>query len=434
MRIQDHIGMISWSILDKGLYIGFGFVQIIILHYTSASEYALYALLIFLHSWIFTISDSFALQSLIQFGMDIENQNKVNFISLLTHIIFTLGIALIIYFLRNPLSVFFDKPQITQIASVLPILSLVFVPKAFCQKIIYRIQNMFYLFLTNLVFFGLTTILILNGIKNNSSLNFQSLSFYYICGSLMSSIFALILVRQHLKFGRQGKISLKTIFGFSRKITLINLLNSFPKQIDAFIITIFFPLETVGLYAAAKNLFRLFDEAINALYGLLYPAGVKNILRGNIESLERILSKAVSFVFWGFIIISLILLSNIGSYLFNNLFPSSYSNSIYYFRILLISTPFLSFIAFYSILTAANKLRQVFYSVLISNICFFIATLSICNYQMQNLVPLGLIIYNIMLGSLGLFLGMKYYNFKLNMLLIAFVDSFIFIKSKLLTK
>jgi O-antigen/teichoic acid export membrane protein len=434
MRVQDHIGLISWSLVDKGLYIAFGFVQIIILHYTSLSEFGLYALLIFLHSWIFTISDSFALQSLIQFGMQEESQKKVNLISLVTHIVLTFGVSLIIYFLRYPISSFFNEPRIIEIGNILPILSIVFIPKAFCQKIIYRIQNMFYLFLTNLAFFGITSFLIFTFIFLKNNLDFHYLSLFYLLGSLSSSIVAIVLTRKSLRFSNNGLIKIKTIFNFSWRMTSINLLNSFPKQIDPFIMKIFFPLETVALYSAAKNLFRLFDEAINALYGLLYPAGVKNLAKGTTENLERLLSKAVSFVFWGFIVISVVFISPVGSYIFDYIIPSSFQNSIDYFRLLLISTPFLSFIAFYSILTAENKLKSVFFAVLISNIFFFTVSLIVGKMHLMNYLPLGLISYNIGLGLIGLILGMTNYNFKLNLIFRAFGDSYNFLKTKLKIK
>lgn len=107
MRIQDHIGMISWSLLDKALFIFYGFIFILVINYATPIEYGLYSLLVAIHSWIFTISDSFALQSLIQFGMRQENRKKVNLIGLSNHTVITIGSSLLVFFFRSLFNKYF---------------------------------------------------------------------------------------------------------------------------------------------------------------------------------------------------------------------------------------------------------------------------------------------------------------------------------------
>jgi O-antigen/teichoic acid export membrane protein len=241
---------------------------------------------------------------------------------------------------------------------------------------------------------------------------------------------ALILTYKHISFSHRGEIGWRKIYEFSWKMTVINLLHSLPKNIDIFIIKIFFTLEVVGLYSAAKNLFRVFEETINALNGLLYPASVRNLEKKNFDSLHDMLSKSVSFIMFGFIILTLIFYTRLGTWVIEFLLPNKYMYSLQYFRILLIASPFMSFIAFYTLLTADNKLSKVLFGVSISNL-FFLGLLivtGLCNYV--TILPLGLVVYYLCLGLIGLYYGQKIYNFRNKSILRAFYDTIFFIKNK----
>ena len=412
LRVQDHIGLISWSLIDKGLYILYGFVLIVIMNRTDLPEFGLYSLLIGLHTWIFTISDSFALQSLIQFGMNEKNRSKVNLIALFTHLSLTLGVSLVLFLLRVPLSHLFNEPRIEDIAAFLPILTLAFIPRTFCQKIIYRIQNMFYLFLTNLLFFGVITIFVLIGISNGGRLNFGSLSYYYLYGSIASSIMALILTYKHISFSRTGEIGWRKIYEFSWKMTLINLLHSFPRNIDIFIIKIFFTLDTVGLYSAAKNLFRVFDEALNALNGLVYPAAIKHQQNRDEIYVLALLKKSVSFIFIGFLLCVIILELGLSNYLINLLLSSRYINSIQYFNLLILSAPFMAFWYIFSIMMAKNKLLDLLKITIISSFLTIVIFTSIGLLNYPTLVPIGYVSYILISGLFALYYANKYFNYK----------------------
>lgn len=59
MRIQDHIGKITWTVLDKGLFITYGIIRMLQVSRMQPSEFGLFALLDALVLTIGTLSDNF---------------------------------------------------------------------------------------------------------------------------------------------------------------------------------------------------------------------------------------------------------------------------------------------------------------------------------------------------------------------------------------
>jgi hypothetical protein len=115
LKLQDNIGLVSWTAFDKITYILYGVVSLLQMKYLEPDHLGLFALLINLHTWIFIISDSLALQNIIQFGVERENRKIVNLYSLILLIILTLGSSLIFYLFRHPLSDLFEEGRIVNL-------------------------------------------------------------------------------------------------------------------------------------------------------------------------------------------------------------------------------------------------------------------------------------------------------------------------------
>ncbi len=431
MKAQDHIGLISWSLLDKGLFLLYGFVMIIVMNYTAPKEFGLFSLLIALHTWIFTVSDSFALQSLIQFGMNKETRYKVNLISLIIHVSLTMTVSLLIYIFRDGLASLFQEERIKEIGAFLPLLSLAFIPRSYCQKIIYRIQNMKFLFFVNLIFFGSITALIFNRISQVHVLQFSDLSIFYLVGSGLSSLIAVILIRKELKFEKNASFKLSKFFQFGWQMTTTSLLFTLPRQLDVLFLKLFFSLETVGLYSAAKNIFRVFDEAMSAISGLIYPSAVRQINNQNRNALVDLLSKSSSFMFFAFGLLIVLLTCGLSNVMFTYLLPQRYLMSQNYFNILLIGALFLPFTFIYSVMVALDKLKKIILVSFIGNIIFFFSIYIIGSTNNINWTPIPLIIYYAYLGFTGALLSYKLLNITPKMMFRAYFDIKNYLQSSL---
>jgi O-antigen/teichoic acid export membrane protein len=349
--------------------------------------------------------------------MNLENRKKVNLIGLLIHLIITVGSALIFFIFKDLLAGLFNAPIIIELAIYLPILTLAFIPRAYCQKLIYREQKMFLLFLTNLVFFGVNAIYILIIIFQEGILDFHTLIFGYIIGSLFSSIVAIILTRKLLQFSLNGDISVRQVLNFNWKMTFGSLLYAVPRQLDTVLLKIFFSLDTIGIYSAAKTIFRVFDEAMNAVTALVYPSTVRFVKNNREQDLESIISKTFSFGFAIFFTTFVILICGGSSYLFHlPIIPLKYQSALHYFNLMLISLPFLPFTVIYLVNIAYGRMTEYFLMVCTGVIIFFIFTMYIGLNNLQTIIPLGLASFYISVGLIGFFYSKKILGIKYNSL------------------
>jgi O-antigen/teichoic acid export membrane protein len=88
---------------------------------------------------------------------------------------------------------------------------------------------------------------------------------------------------------------------------MTNALHSLPKQLDSYLVSYFFGTSATGIYYSAKTLFRVFEETLAAVQGLIYPAAVRYVERNDKVGLKIVMTKAVSFLFFAFLFIVIIL-------------------------------------------------------------------------------------------------------------------------------
>ena len=154
MRIQDHIGKITWTVLDKGLFITYGIIRMLQVSRMQPSEFGLFALLDALVLTIGTLSDNFSLQSIIRFGSDNSLRPKINALSMISHTGLSMGLALIIFLSKTHLSLLFSEPRLIQVATYLPLLCLLNLPRIMSVKFLLRDTKMKEVFITNSIWFG----------------------------------------------------------------------------------------------------------------------------------------------------------------------------------------------------------------------------------------------------------------------------------------
>src|SRR5690606_6564718 len=137
-QLQYHISKISWTFADKILYVIYGFILLLQISIMAPSDFALFNFLLALNTWIFVISDSFALQSVIQYGFDLLNRRKVNTYSVLLHLIIVIVLSGALYALQGIITNLLDEPRFLEITPYLPLLSLFMIPRTYCLKLMLR--------------------------------------------------------------------------------------------------------------------------------------------------------------------------------------------------------------------------------------------------------------------------------------------------------
>ncbi|MBI5325571.1 MAG: oligosaccharide flippase family protein [Ignavibacteriae bacterium] len=429
MKVQEHLGKISWSIADKFLYILYGLVMIIQIKYIDPKEFGLYGLLINLHTWIFIVADAY-LTNLIQFGMNKDNVRLVNTYSIFVHIIIAFGASLVFFTIQTPLSNVFNEPRIKEIANYLPLLCLVFIPRTFCVKLLLRDHKMQKLFWVDVGFFGTMAILTVYYIYTYHLLNFNLMLVIYFAGSIISTLISILLTLGSLEFGFSGGIKLKKLLSFGFPLMLTSAFNALPKQLDIYMVQFFFSTSVVGIYYSAKTLFRFFEETASAAISLVYPAAVRALESKNYKGLNDLMTKATSFVFISFLIIIIPLELGLSKLLIEWFLPVRYHLAVTHFNVLMIASIGLPFVILSTIINASQKPYTVLLYVIISLVLSFITYYFVGLSGNQYLIPVGVIVYLISLGILCFIYVNKQYNFRVSQIFRAVGDSYNYLKGK----
>jgi O-antigen/teichoic acid export membrane protein len=215
---------------------------------------------------------------------------------------------------------------------------------------------------------------------------------------------------------------------FALPYTLYSGIQYIPKQLDVFLVQYFFSTATVGIYNSAKTLFRVFDESINASFGLVYPPAVKLIASGDKKGLKDLMTKAVSFLLV-FILIGVVLLESGLSHLIITFFIPKYAMAIGQFNVLLFAAIALPFTLLSTILIAEGKPWLMVLFVSISVTCSLITFYIVGSLASPNLIPLGIVVNASVNGFLCLIYSRKHYGFSYSFVFRAVGDSVNFAKS-----
>lgn len=428
MKIQEHIGKISWSVADKFLYVLYGLVLLFQINALTPEIFGLYQLLIALNTWFFIVADSFALQGIIQFGANEANRKKVNLISLIFCISITIGLSVIIYIFKYPLSSFFHEQRLIEIANFLPLLNIFTIPRVFCIKILYRDQRLRDVFFVDLIFFGTMTVISFYYIFTIHILSLNNMLMIYFAGTILSSILSIIVTRKHLEFSTEGKIKIKELTSFGIPMVLQGAMHSLPKLLDVFIVLRFFTATEVGIYASAKNLYRIFDQVGDAAYGLIYPSAVKAISSNNQNGLFALMTKGVSFMLISFLILIVILELGFSKFFITTFLPYKYFAAIGQFNLMILAAIWIPFIICSLIITASGKPKVVLLIVTISTFFSFITFYIVGYLGKPDLIPLGVIAYNVIFGAISYFYLNKKYGFPFRMIFRSVGDSINYLK------
>ncbi|MDQ1264658.1 MAG: hypothetical protein QG559_1659 [Campylobacterota bacterium] len=108
--------------------------------------------------------------------------------------------------------------------------------------------------------------------------------YIYLTGTAIASVNSIIMSRKQIRFSKNGDIKLKDLIKFGLPMALQSAFHSMPRQLDIYIIQALFSTGIVGIYSSAKSLYRFFDEASSAAYGLVYPTAVKLIESKNTKT------------------------------------------------------------------------------------------------------------------------------------------------------
>lgn len=430
MRVKDHLDKISWSFANRLIYLVWGLVNLIIIGHTDPFNYGLYFLFTQLITYLASVSDSFSLQGLIQFGKKEEDRPKLNSMAMLLQSFFLFIIPLILFLFRHQFAGLLGGDDFIEVSYFLPLISVFVIPRTFAYKVLARDLDYKKSFIIDLVNFGMMTLVIIYYIFTKDFLYFNDLIISYLIGGVSSGVYSTIILMKKSSFGTRGTITFKKYMNFAVPWTVHAVFYSSVKYLDVYAIS--FAINTadsikiVGLYSSAKTLFKVFEQLSDGVSALVYPSAIKNI--DYKEKVRSIMTKSTSFILVLNLIIFIILQLGFADFIIFNFLPIKFHEATSYFKIMLFASLFLPFASLNMILTAINKIKSVVYISIIAAITSLISIFVIAHFAEYKYVSLGIVIYYVIIGLSSLYIVKKQLGFPISDIFRAIPDTRNFIK------
>jgi O-antigen/teichoic acid export membrane protein len=430
LRVKDHLDKISWSFANRLIYLVWGLINLVIIGYTDPYNIGLYFLFTQLITYLASVSDSFSLQGLIQFGKAEDDRPKLNTIAMTLQTFFLFLIPLILFFFRHQFAGLLGGDDFIEVSYFLLLISVFVIPRTFAYKVLARdldYKKSFFIDLTN---FGVMALVIAYYIYTKDFLYFNDLIISYLIGGSFSGIYSSIILFKKSSFSIKGRITFKKYLNFAIPWTIHAIFYSSVKYLDVYAISFAIntkdSIKTVGLYSSAKILFKVFEQLSDGVSALVYPSAIKNI--DFKEKVKSIMTKSTSFILVLNLSVFIILQIGLADYLIYNFLPTKFHEATSYFKIMLFASLFLPFASLNMILTAINKIKSVVYISIIAAITSLISIFVIAHVAENKFVSLGIVIYYIIIGLSSLYLVKKQLGFPIVDIFRAIPDTRNFIK------
>ena len=434
MRISNNISKISWTAVDKATFVLYGIASIALLKVTNSFELGLFTLFNNLHNLIFAVGNYLGLQSLLHFSVDDKQKPFVNFYSMITMVSVVVFLNLLLFFIKEPLSILFNEPHLIEVISALPIIMLLTIPRFFNMMICYREMQIWRLFVANLVYFGVMSGIIFYNVLNDTFLTHSDLIDIIYIGSALSIFVGTILNIKYWKFKLPNKnttVKYKDIITYSVKFSIGGIAITIPRTLDVYAIQFFLGTSIVGLYAPAKTIFRFVEDIMNAVYHTIYSSAVKYFATNDIININKLTSKSISLMLVFFICCTLFCWI-FGDNLFNLFLPEKFVSALSIFNCLMLTSILLPFTLINTIINAEGKPELVSKYNLIGVIIWFISFWIVGTFLSDaiEVVAIPYVVFTLVLSILFVRYAMKNYNLKLVQFFRFFADTYNFILSK----
>lgn len=293
MQLRKHLGLLSWTAADKLLFVGYGGVTWLQIRALSPEEYGLAAQLLTLQAWIAIVAEGSVLQGIIQYGQDHRERGRANALAFTLHTMLTLGIAVAIVLVRDPLSSAFNESRFRSVALLLVLYCTLGIPRSFALKLLQRELRVRDVFLTNAAWLGTCTVLTVMFLLRGWLVTFEDLALIACSGMAVGSLVGIVLGRDLLELSLRGELSARSIVGFSLPQALMMAMATSIRQLDIFLVQLFFSTRAAGVYNAAKMLYRVFETGADAATWLLYPTAVQLLHQERRDALRALIAKAL---------------------------------------------------------------------------------------------------------------------------------------------
>lgn len=407
MRIQDHIGKITWTMLDKALFMAYGLIRLYQVSLMHPAEFGLFALLDAIIIAISTLTDSFALNGIVKYGSRIQERAKFNALIALSHIGLSGILSLGIYLAGNSVAYLFGEQQLIHVAEYVPILMALTIPRLFFIKFLLRETHMRSVFIANgswfLTMIGLTIYLGMH----KGELNLSDMVYISGAGSAIGSLAGGLLAFRSIEFAMPTLQVFREFIRFGAFQVAWNIPATIMRHLDIYIVQYFFGTAIVGIFQSAKTLYRFFEALIDGISGLYYPALVRMHARGDRNAEHAMTSKIISFTMFSMTGIVLIFQIGIGEWLVNTFLSEKYMMAYQHFSLLMLTAIILPMMITAIIFITRDHMKALLANAVISSLTGIIVSIIIGMSGHSEFIALGTMSYTITFSLIGILYAIK---------------------------
>lgn len=377
MQLREHLDKGVWTVADKSLLLLYGFaVILVVVGVLPENEWGVFNLFQPIFIIICFIADSIFLQPMVKFAS--EHKAEVPEILGASFILYvgsmTLG-ALLCWGMTNFLADFLNSDQLRQL---LPLMPLLLAANIFRNvgirylQITYRIRAIFWV---DFAFFGSIVALTIAATalgKFHSAYDFLLIN---LAGGVFSSITAIIFARNGFRTMPLFNVPREEygkLLSFAKYQAGTSIMQTLQQWADYLVVGIYHSPREVGLYAAAKTLYRLFDAVREGATLLIVPITSRLFSEGDKEKLSNLVEKLLFLAFGVLVPIALVL--SVGSDQLMDLFyKDKFPGISEVFRILILTGTILPLmLVSTNVLIGMGHAKGLFFSFLGGTIIFFV--------------------------------------------------------------
>ncbi len=377
MQLREHLDKGVWTVADKSLLLLYGFaVILVVVGVLPENEWGVFNLFQPIFIIICFIADSIFLQPMVKFAS--EHKAEVPEILGASFILYvasmTLG-ALLCWGMTNFLADFLHSDQLRELLGWMPFLLAANIFRNVgirYLQITYRIRAIFWV---DFAFFGsivLLTILATSFGKFHSAFDFLLIN---LAGAVVSSITAIVFARNGFRKMPLFKVPREEygkLLSFAKYQAGTSIMQTLQQWADYLVVGIYHSPREVGLYAAAKTLYRLFDAVREGATLLIVPVTSRLFSSGDKEKLTNLVEKLL-FLAFGVLVPVAVFLSLGSDQLMDLFYKDKFPGISEVFRILILTGTILPLmLVSTNVLIGMGHAKGLFFSFLGGTIIFFV--------------------------------------------------------------
>ncbi len=366
------------------------------------SQWGIYSTAQAILTTVFMLSDSLALQAMVNFGVIPERRNESLTIAAIVHTLFCVVLAGTVYLGRTVIADTFSEPQLVTTLSYFPLVTLGYLVRTYFLKVAQLTID------TRATFFietalSVTTIgLIVVGWNGGWLATASDMMMIAAVASGVSSLVGLWFFRRSVRFTRaisRDNVRQMLRLGLAQFGSAATM--ALQTQGDTLILKWFASSAVVGNYDAAKKFFRGFEAMRDAASLLVYPAVAKLAAEKRQAELVLLLEKMIGFMMIAVTpVVVAIWLGPTGD-VFNWIYKGKYDEAAVIFQYLSLAALVLPFTMNTYVLGALSEARRYFRVTLTAAVVSVVAMFVLVPPLGGRGAALGVLVSYVMLGVLA---------------------------------